>query len=420
MQPRLSEDEINALINSEELSDIADGDLEIDWQHEDEHPESDEEQGVNVIDEPINLFIDDDDLQVLDDDALQVLETPPTWDFLRTPPTSSAPTPSTSMDVIGTPSMASLDVIGTPSTSSAPTPSPWSTPSTSRGPIVPTSLFLTGCPTYKPRAKSRSVTPAIEDRVALFERGNIPLQERLQEEDVDDLPGEDQAMDVIQEDIPADMDAIQEDLPAAMDVPDIAAPQLRGRGRGRGRPKGRRGVGGRGRAGQPAAPGQAAVGQAASGQRGQTAHRGRGRAPRAAGLFTRAVLPTRGQSRSPLQLSPTETLSYKRARGPQRQPGAAIIRFENHLLPASPPMVPAGPPPLPDLQAPVRCFDATWHNEKLEEQANTTPRAINQRPGRPHPRVRSFITPVSLFDVFFATRNSGKDLYIHKSKDDKT
>ena len=174
MQPRLSEDEINALINSEELSDIADGDLEIDWQHEDEYPESDEEQGVNVIDEPINLFIDDDDLQVL--------QTPPTWDFLRTPPTSSAPTPSTSMDVLGTPSissapttMASMDVIGTPSTSSAPTPSPWSTPSTSRGPIVPTSLFLTGCPTYKPRAKSRSVTPAIEDRVAFFERDNIPL-----------------------------------------------------------------------------------------------------------------------------------------------------------------------------------------------------------------------------------------------------
>ena len=233
MQPRLNDDEINALINSEELSDIADGDLEIDWQHEDEYPESDEEQGVNVIDEPINLFIDDDDLQVLDDDDLQVLETPPTWDFLRTPPTSSAPTPSTSMDVIGTPSissapstMASLDVIGTPSTSSAPTPSPWSTPSTSRGPIVPTSLFLTGCPTYKPRAKSRSVTPAIEDRVAFLERDDISLQERLQEEDVDDLPGEDQAMDVIQEDLPADMDAIQEDVPAAMDVPDIAAPQL--------------------------------------------------------------------------------------------------------------------------------------------------------------------------------------------------
>ena len=110
-------------------------------------------------------------------------------------------------------------------------------------------------------------------------------------------------MDVIQEDLPADMDAIQEDVPAAMDEPDIAAPQLQGRGRrrGRGRPKGRRGVGGRGRAGQPAAPGHAAVGQAASGQRGQTAHRGRGRAPRAAGLFTRAVLPTRGHSRSPVK-----------------------------------------------------------------------------------------------------------------------
>ena len=43
MQPRLNDDEINALINSEELSDIADGDLEIDWLHDDEYPDSDEE-----------------------------------------------------------------------------------------------------------------------------------------------------------------------------------------------------------------------------------------------------------------------------------------------------------------------------------------------------------------------------------------
>ena len=55
MQPRINDNEINALINSDELSDIADGDLEIDWLHDDEYPDSDEEQVVNVIDEPVNL-----------------------------------------------------------------------------------------------------------------------------------------------------------------------------------------------------------------------------------------------------------------------------------------------------------------------------------------------------------------------------
>ena len=77
MQPRLNDDEIDALINSDVLSDIADRDLEIDLLHDDEFPDSDEEQVVNVIDEPVNLYIDDDDLQVL----LNLS----TWDRVRTP-----------------------------------------------------------------------------------------------------------------------------------------------------------------------------------------------------------------------------------------------------------------------------------------------------------------------------------------------
>ena len=154
MQPRLNDDEIDALINSDVLSDISDGDLEIDLLHDDEFLDSDEEQVVNVIDEPVNLYIDDDDLQVLPNLS--------TWDLVRTPPTSSAPTPTTSMDVLGSPSVptpstsmdvlgspsvpttsTSMDLLGSPPTSSAPTPSIWSTPSTSRGPIAATNLFLT-------------------------------------------------------------------------------------------------------------------------------------------------------------------------------------------------------------------------------------------------------------------------------------
>ena len=303
--------------DAEILQQLFENDSDISYTEEDQIEV--EECHSDVFDE--DPVVEEDYVMVLDDDAAEVYESE-----APVPPVQHVTTRSSAVD----------------------------TPSTSRA-VQPQALFRERG--YEPESESDHGDPDYEPEPSpprlrgSGRRRGLPrpgLAVRLQEEEIDDPQAE-----------------------AGIDV----LPPARGRaGRGRGRPstagrgRGRPRVAGRGRSRVQPVPEPQAEPALPPPLAPRPGRRGARRTPES---FTRA---DRGEIRPreirPRDLSPSQCVSYKRARGPMCQPGPPIIKFEN-LLPPSPlplpedPQAPRPSPPPSDINDPVTLHGHTWHNEKL-------------------------------------------------------